>query len=299
MAMKKLIILVAPTGGNAVDHEGAHIPTTPQEIAEEAELCYEAGASVLHIHARDPETKQPTSDLAVFSEIVTRVRKKCDILIQTTTGMGLRSRKGSNALERPSHDERFGLMSLEPRQDLVTIALGSWDLWRPGGTYKENPTYQNPPSFLIDSIKAIRAKSFPWEMEIADMGFLNNALRLAQEGIFDANGTDFWLDYCLGFGAMPATPRHLLFAQEEGQRLFPNAKWAVLATGRDQFPMSVIGAAMGCDIVRIGFEDNIYLPDGRPARRNYELIEAMARIARDIGREVATVADARKIFGLN
>ena len=135
-------------------------------------------------------------------------------------------------------------------------------------------------------------------MEIADTGFLNNALRLAEEGAFDRKGTDFWLDYCMGFGAMPATARHLVFAQSEGERLFPQSKWAVLATGRDQFPMSILGASMGCDIVRIGFEDNIYLPDGRPARRNYELIEAMAEIARDIGREVATVDDAREIFGL-
>ena len=152
--------------------------------------------------------------------------------------------------------------------------------------------------FLIDNIKAIRAMGFPWEMEIADMGFLNNALRLAQEGVFDPKGTDFWLDYCLGFGAMPATARHLVFAQDEGQRLFPNAKWAVLATGRDQFPMSILGASMGCDIVRIGFEDNIYLPDGRPARQNHELITAMAHIARDLGREVASVNDAREIFGV-
>jgi 3-keto-5-aminohexanoate cleavage enzyme len=298
MANKKLIILVAPTGGNAVDREGAHVPTTPEEIAEEALRCYEAGASVLHIHARDRITKEPTSDLSVFSDIITRARKKCDILIQTTTGMGMRSSRKGNMLERPSHQERLGLMSLEPRQDLVTIALGSWDLWRPNGTYRENPTYQNPPSFLIDNIKAIKAKGFPWEMEIADMGFLNNALRLAQEGVFDPKGTDFWLDYCLGFGAMPATARHLVFAQDEGQRLFPNAKWAVLATGRDQFPMSILGASMGCDIVRIGFEDNIYLPDGRPALHNHELITAMARIARDLGRDVASVDDARKIFGL-
>jgi 3-keto-5-aminohexanoate cleavage enzyme len=298
MARNKLIILVAPTGGNAVDREGAHIPVTPQEIGEASERCYEAGASVVHIHARDPKTKAPTSDLAVFSDIIREVRARSDMLIQTTTGMGLRASSRGKILERPSHEERFGLMGLEPRQDLVTIPPGSWDLWRPGGSYAENPTYENPPGFLIRSIKAIREKGFPWEMEIADTGFLNNAVRLAEEGAFDRAGTDFWLDYCMGFGAMPASARHLVFAQSEGERLFPNAKWAILATGKDQFPMSVLGISMGCDIVRIGFEDNIYLPSGQPAKHNYELVEATARIARYLGRDIATVADAREIFGI-
>ena len=135
-------------------------------------------------------------------------------------------------------------------------------------------------------------------MEIADTGFLNNALRLAEEGIFDRHSTRFWLDYCMGFGAMPATARHLVFAQEEGRRLFPQARWAVLATDRDQFPMNTLGMAMGCDIVRVGFEDNIYLPDGKPARHNHELVHATAQIARALGREVASVEDAREIFGL-
>jgi 3-keto-5-aminohexanoate cleavage enzyme len=295
---KKLIVLVAPTGGNAVDREGAHIPTTSEEIAEEALLCQRAGASVIHIHARDPKTKIATGDHAVFSDIIRRIRAKCDILIQTTTGIGFQPTDNPARLTRPSHEERLGLLSIDPPQDLVTVAMGSWDLCRPGGTYRENPTYQNPPDFLIKNITAIVARNIPWEMEIADTGFLNNAWRLAEEGVFDRHDTRFFLDYCLGFGAMPPTPRHLIFAQEEGRRLFPQAKWAVLATGRDQFPLNTVGVAMGCDIVRVGFEDNIYLPDGRPARRNHEIVEAMVRISHDVGREVATVDEAREIFGI-
>ena len=78
---KKLIIISAPTGGNAVDREGTHVPTTPDEIAEEAFRSREAGAAVIHIHARDPKTKVVTSDLAVFSEIITKIRERCDVLI--------------------------------------------------------------------------------------------------------------------------------------------------------------------------------------------------------------------------
>jgi 3-keto-5-aminohexanoate cleavage enzyme len=298
MTKKKLVILVAPTGGNAVDREGAHVPTTAEEIAEEAQHCCEAGASVLHIHARDPKTKLATSDLSVFSDIIKRVRAKCDILIQTTTGIGMKPDEKTDRFYRPSHEERLGLLSIVPQQDLVTIAAGSWDLWRPEADYPATPTYQNPPHFLIKNIASIVAKKLPWELEIADTGFLYNALKLAEQGVFDRHDTSFWLDYCLGFGAMPATARHLIFAQEEGQRLFPQAKWSVLATSKDQFPMNTLGVAMGCDIVRVGFEDNIYLPDGKPARHNYQLVEAMARIARDCGRDVATVDEAKEIFGI-
>jgi 3-keto-5-aminohexanoate cleavage enzyme len=98
--------------------------------------------------------------------------------------------------------------------------------------------------------------------------------------------------------AMDREGAHVPVTPEEIARLFPQAKWAVLATDRDQFPMNTLGVAMGCDIVRVGFEDNIYLPDGKPARRNHELVAAMARIARDFGRDVATTDEAREIFGL-
>ena len=295
MTGKKLVIIVAPTGGNAMDREGAHVPVTPEEIAEESVRCREAGAAVIHIHARDRVTRQATGDLSVFAEIIRRIRSKCDVLIQTTTGIGIKSDE-----TRPGNQDRLGLLSVQPPQDLATIPPGSWDIWRPGGSsaYKPDATYHNTPAFLKKNIAAILARKIPWEMEIADTGFLSNALRLAESGVFDRHDASFWLDYCMGFGAMPATARHLVFAQEEGMRVFPQAKWAVLATDRDQFPMNTLGVAMGCDIVRVGFEDNIYLPDGKPARHNHELVAAMARIARDFGREPATTDEAREIFGI-
>lgn len=296
MAKKKLVIIVAPTGGNAFDREGAHVPVTPEEIAEEAYLCREAGAAVVHIHARDPKTKQASGDLAIFSDIIRRIRAKGDMLIQTTTGIGLTA-----DTTRPNDEARLGLLSIEPKQDLATIPPGTWDIWRPGSgnVYKPDATYHNTPAFLKKNIAAIVERGLPWEMEIADTGFLNNALRLAEQGVFDRHNNLFWLDYCMGFGAMPSSARHLVFAQAEGERLFPQAKWAVLASDRDQFPMNTVGVAMGCDIVRVGFEDNIYLPNGEPAKRNHELVAAMARIARDLGRDVATADEARKIFGIN
>jgi len=239
MAKKKLIILVAPTGGNAMDREGAQVPITPEQIAAKALRCREAGAAVVHIHARDPVSKQASGDPQIFSDIIKRIRAHCgNMLIQTTIGIGITGKE-----VRPGTDERLGLLALNPPQDLATIPPGSWDIWRPGGSsaYKPDATYQNTPALLRKNIAAIVAKGLPWEMEIADTGFLNNALRLADEGRFDRHSTNFWLDYCLGFGAMHATARHLVFAHDEGARIFPQAKWAVLATDRDQFPMKTLG----------------------------------------------------------
>ncbi len=297
MAGKKLIILVAPTG-NQVERDGAHIPTTPEEIGEEAFRCYEAGASVVHIHARDPETKRATGDRKIFGDIVARIKERCDILVQTTTSLGLKQDPVTKEWAWHSADDRMGLYSIEPRQDLLSCPLGSWEFIHPEGGQPNATTSLNGFKFLRKNIKAIVDSGLPWEMEIADMGFLHNAIRLADEGVFDRHAGNFWIDFVMGFGGMPANPRQLVYMAEEAQRLFPGVPWEVNATGRDQIPMNILGASMGCDIVRVGFEDSVYLPNGKPAKHNFEVVEAMARIARDLGREIATAAEARQILGV-
>ncbi len=244
MAKNKLIILVAPNGGNAVDHEGAKIPISPEEIAEEAALCREAGAAVVHIHARNVQTKEATGDPKVFGDIITRIRSKTDLLIQTTGGIGIKHDQ-----TRPTDEERLGILTIKPAQDLATIPLGTWDFGRPTPPYKAL-TFPNTPGFIRKGIAAMVAKKIPFEMEIADIGFINNAVRYAAEGVFDRNARYFWCDLVMGFGAMPPNARHMVFAQAEIQRNFPNAMLQVVATERDQFPMCILAASLGFDIVR-------------------------------------------------
>lgn len=296
MQANKLIILVAPTG-NQVERDGIMLPTTPDEIAEESRLCHEAGASVIHIHARDPKTKAASGDLKLFGEIVARIKERSDILVQTTTSLGLKRDAKTGEMVWHSAEERLGLLSIEPSQDLLSCPLGSWEFIHPEGGQPNPTTMVNSFVFLRENIAHIVRKGIPWEMEIAEVGFLHNAARLAEEGVLDPNAGNFWLDYIMGFGGMPATARQLVFMAEEGKRLFPKAKWEVNATGPDQFRMDILGASMGCDIVRVGFEDNVRLPNGRTARRNHELVEAMADLARSLGREIATVAEARAMLG--
>ncbi len=297
MAAKKLIILVAPTG-NQIARETSHVPTSPEEIGEEALRCYQAGASVVHIHARDPETKRASGDMKIFGEIVSRIKERCDVLVQTTTSLGLKQDPVTKQWVWHSAEERMGLFDIRPRQDLLSCPLGSWEFIHPEGGQGSATTSVNSFEFLRKNISAIVKSGLPWEMEIAEVGFLHNAVRLAQEGVYDPSSRNFWLDFIMGFGGMPATPRQLIYMVDEAQRLFPGVPWEVNATGRDQFPMNTLGAALGCDIVRVGFEDSIYLPNGKPARHNFEVVEAMARIAQDVGREIATVEEARQILGI-
>jgi 3-keto-5-aminohexanoate cleavage enzyme len=293
---KKIVILAALTGGTQVDRDGAKVPTTPQEIADAAYACYREGASVVHIHARD-EQNQPTGDLKVFSEIISRIREKCDVLIQTTNGIGSRRDAGGNLL-RPTEEERMALLTIEPRQDLFSIGGGSWDFFHPGVPNQNRFSFVNSEDFLRKTIPTVMKTGGALEFEITEPSFLQKFRRLGDEGVFNPTKDRFWLDYCFGFGGMPANVRAFSYVVDEGQRLFPGARWQVLATHTDQFAMNTIGLLSGCDIVRVGFEDNLHLPDGRVAKHNDELVVAMARIAQLHGRDPATVAEARQVFGL-
>ena len=297
MNQKKVAIVVALTGGTQQDREGAKVPTTPQEIADETYRCYQAGASSVHIHARD-EKKAATGDIKVFAEIMRLIREKCDILIQTTNGIGSRHDPLTGAIIRPTEEERLALLHLEPRQDLFSIAGGSWDFFHPGVPDQNQFSFLNPTEFLRKKIPAVHAAGSSIEFEIVQVSFLDRLKRLADEGVFNINENRYWLNYCFGFGGMEPTPRAFAFALDEGRRIFPNAKWQVTASDRSMFPINTMALLEGCDIVRVGFEDNIYLPNGKAAAHNHNQVEAMVRISREFGREPATVAEARKIYGL-
>jgi len=293
---KKLVILAAITGGSQQDRDGAKVPCTPQEIADEAFRCYQAGASVVHVHARDKD-KQPTGDISMFKEIITRIRDKCDMLIQTTNGIGSKKDPVTGQIVRPTEDDRLGVLRLEPKQDLFSIAGGSWDFYHPGVPGKNEFSFANSTEFLQKYVPAA-LKRGALEFEITESSALYKLRRLADEGMFDSQKDRYWFDLCLGFGGMPATPRALVQTVDEMGRLFPGAPWQICATHTDQFPLSTMALLMDCDIVRVGFEDNIHLPDGSVARHNGELCEAIAKIGQTFGREPASVADARQVFGL-
>lgn len=293
----KVIIVAAVNGGMQQSREGAHVPVTPAEIAEEALRCWQAGAAVIHVHARGPDGKN-SGDPALYAEIISRIRDKCPILIQTTNGIGVRRDPATGGFIWPTDQERKGLLHLEPRQDLFGIATGSADFYNPEGGYPEDTPFVNSIDLLRYTIRKVYEMGAALEYEVVEASALHRLLRLADEGVFDRNRKNVWLLHGGGFGSIPPVARNIIFAIDEGQRLFPEAIWGATGTGKDQMWIGTMGLAMGCDAVRVGFEDNIYRANGTAARFNADLVEEIARIGAVYGREPATVDDARAIFDL-
>lgn len=297
MGKKNVIVVVAVNGGMQQDRDGAHVPCTPIEIADEAYRCYQAGAAVVHVHARDAEGRN-SADPKIYGEIIERVRAKCDILIQTTNGIGVRRDPRTEALTWPSDEERLQLLAVEPRQDLFGIAAGSTDFYHPEGGYPGETPYVNSVELLRSTIEAVYKIGAALEYEVVEASSLHRLLRLAEQGVFDRRRKNLWLLHGGGFGATPPIARNIIFSIDEGQRLFPDAKWGVVGTGKDQSWIGALGLSLGCDTVRVGFEDSIYLPDGTVAAYNWQQVEAIVKVAKLFGREPATVSEARATFAL-
>jgi 3-keto-5-aminohexanoate cleavage enzyme len=293
----KLIITVAINGGMQQDRDGAVIPKQPEEIGEAAARCWEAGASMIHVHARDAQGRN-SGDKTIYGEIIRQIRARSPILIQTTNGIGVRRDPQTGQFIWPTDSERLGLLDLDPAQDLFGIAAGSADFFNPEGGYPEETPYVNSPALLKQTIAAVYKKGSALEYEVTEAITLHRLLRYAREGLFDRDRDNMWLLHGGGFGATPPIARNVLFGIDEGLRLFPRAIWGVTATGRDMFRIVTLGLSLGCDLVRVGFEDGIHLPDGRVARDNSEMVRAAAGIAAIYGLSPATVEEARARFGI-
>ncbi len=196
----------------------------------------------------------------------------------------------------PSDKERLGLLSLEPRQDLFGIAAGSADFHNPEGGYPAETPYVNSPELLRATIERVYAMGSALEYEVVEASSLHRLMRYAREGLFDATRKNIWLLHGGGFGATPPIARNVIFNIDEGLRLFPQAIWGVTGTGRDMFRLGALGLSMGCDLVRVGFEDGIHLASGKPARNNRQMVEEIVRIAALFGLNPATVEEAKARF---
>lgn len=293
----KVMITVALNGGMQQDRDGAIIPKQPDEIGEAAARCYEAGASVVHVHARDKDGKN-SGDKAIYSQIIQEIRARSPILIQTTNGIGVRRDPKTGQLHWPDDTERLGLLAIQPQQDLFGIAAGSADFYNPEGGYPGETPYVNSPELLRKTIEAVYAKGSALEYEVIEASTLHRLLRYANEGLFDRDRDNVWLLHGGGFGSTPPIARNVIFSIDEGQRLFPKAIWGVTGTGRDMFRIVTLGLSMGCDLVRVGFEDGVHLPDGSVGRHNSDMVKAAVEIAKFYGMAPATVAEARARFRL-
>ncbi len=272
--MDKLIVTAGLTGSRINKEQTPHIPVAPDEIVGAGIEAWRAGASVLHVHVRDPETGLGTQDLRVFAPVVEQLRAETDaVLCLTTSGI-----PGRNL----PVEERLAPLDLRP--ELASFDAGSVNT--PAGVFL------NPPEFL-DALaaKALELGVKP-ELECFDAGHVVTCLRYLADGKLRA---PLHFQFVLGapYG-MPATAASLVYLTG---MLPPDATWSVIGIGRAQTPMAALAIAMGGH-ARVGLEDNIYYAKGELATSNAQLVERVVRLAADLGREVATPGEARGILRL-
>ena len=273
--MHKTIITVAVCGSVPTKEMNPAVPYTPKEIADSAIDSYKAGATIAHIHVRDPETGVPTSDISLFSEVVDRIRNSCDMIINlTTSGINL---KGENVIEQ----------RLEPVKLLPEIC--SFDI---GSMNFQHRPFINSPEWGRLAAKRMREYGIKPEIEVFDMGHIRQAKHWLKEGLIDDPP---YFQLCMGAGwGIEATPENLLVMKNA---LPPGVIWSVLGVGRMQLPMITMAMLSGGH-VRVGFEDNIYLRRGELLKSNAQIVEVAANIIQQLQGEVANTNEAREILGL-
>lgn len=273
--MNKTIITVAVCGSVPTKEMNPAVPYTPKEIADSAIDSYKAGATIAHIHVRDPETGVPTSDISLFSEVVDRIRNSCDMIINlTTSGINL---KGENVIEQ----------RLEPVKLLPEIC--SFDI---GSMNFQHRPFINSPEWGRLAAKRMREYGIKPEIEVFDMGHIRQAKHWLKEGLIDDPP---YFQLCMGAGwGIEATPENLLVMKNA---LPPGVIWSVLGVGRMQLPMITMAMLSGGH-VRVGFEDNIYLRRGELLKSNAQIVEVAANIIQQLQGEVANTNEAREILGL-
>lgn len=272
--MEKLMITVAVTGSGPTRENNPNIPYSPAEIADEIVRSYEAGASITHVHVRDPKTGAPAFEMDYFCEVRDRVRSRCDILLNfTTSSFNL---TGENVME-----QRVGPTALGP--DLCTLDIGSMNI--------RNRLFINPPEWGPFCIKVARERGVKPELESFDTGHIRLYENLINDGLISS---PYFFQLCMGTaGGIGARSKNFLFMIESLPE--KDVVWSALGIGRHQFPIAVMSIINGGH-VRVGFEDNIYLSRGVLANSNAELVEKVVRLAKELGRDIATPDDARRIL---
>ena len=268
--MEKLIITVAPTGSLPTKKDTPHVPVTPQEVIQDTYDCYNAGASVVHIHARDSEQK-PAHDIAFFTETVAGIREKCNIIVQISTGG-----RASQGYETRAH-----ALSLKP--EMASLTTGSVNF--------PTSAYVNEPALIEYLAKIMQDNGIKPEMEIFDVSMITNALDLLKKGLVSA---PLHFDFVMGLkGAIPFSMKNYVHLMES---IPAGSTWTVAGVARAQLELLPLSILTGGH-VRVGLEDNIYYNKGELAT-NAQLVARAVRLAKELGREVATPDEARRIMNL-
>lgn len=288
--MRKVIITCAITGGHGDFAKVPDFPITPEEIARDCLRARAAGAAVVHIHVRNPETGQHSGELDLFRDVVRRVRQSgSDVLINLTTGWGGRyvpspanPQVGGPGTNLASPERRLRhVVDLQP--NICTLDVGSLNFGE--------QIFVGFPPHIREMAAAIRDAGVKPEIECFELGHITQARSLIDAGLVTG---DPLFQLCLGIpNAAPATPETLMAMRT---MLPPNANWAAFAVGRLSFDLVALSTLLGGH-VRVGLEDNLYMGRGEFAT-NEKLVAKASDIITSLGRSIATPAEAAGIIGL-
>ncbi|MFV0517610.1 MAG: 3-keto-5-aminohexanoate cleavage protein [Aminipila sp.] len=272
-SMKKTIITVATTGAWPTKEDNPNIPMTPQEIAEDVNECYKAGAAICHLHMRDNEGKG-TMDTAKFEETVKLIKEKCDIVINCTT---------SGDLNATDETRQAHLRSIKP--ELASYDCGSMN-------WQHNSLFINHPKFLEELGITMQECGVKPEIEIFDAGMIYNSTYYLKKGILKE---PLHYQFVLGAaGGSAATVENLVYLKN----LIPEGStWSALGVGKGHVPIMMAAIAMGGH-VRVGMEDNVFYTPGTLAESNAQLVTRASEFIKLAGNQVATATDAREILGV-
>jgi uncharacterized protein (DUF849 family) len=288
--VEKVIVTVALVGGITTREKNPNVPMTPKEIAESAIESYHAGAAICHVHVRDPETHEPSSKFELYQEVLERIREKCDMIVNLSTGFGGRllydpgaKDQSWDTLQLKNPEERVEhVVKLKP--ELCSLDVGTLNFGQ--------RAFVNLVSIVEKMATMIKEVGTKPELEIFDIGNIRIANHLVSKGLVEKPPL---FQLCLGIPwGIEATVENLVYMRNNLPR---DALWYAFSIGSNHFTMAAASVIMGGHI-RVGFEDNIYIKKDTLATSNAQMVTKVVDIAKLMDREVASAQEARQILKL-
>jgi len=300
--MSKIIISCAVTGAIHTPTMSEYLPITPEEIAESSIAAAEAGAAIIHLHARDPKTGAPTPDPAVFMQFLPRIKQSSDAVVNITTGGGLGmtvdERLAGPILASPEMCSlNMGSMNFNISRAASKITEWKHDWEKPYLERTDDFIFRNTFKDIARVVEVMgKGHGTRFEFECYDIGHLYNLAYMLEQKVVEP---PLFVQSIFGIlGGVGADPQNLMFMRETANRLFGDQYvWSVLAAGRHQMAFTTMAGILGGN-VRVGLEDSLYISKGKLAKSNAEQVAKIKRILEDLSYEIATPAEAREILKL-
>jgi 3-keto-5-aminohexanoate cleavage enzyme len=278
MPENKVVITVAQTGALVSKKMNPSVPEQPDEIAQSSYDCYNEGAAIVHIHARDKNNVN-SGDPAIFKDIHDRIRQKCNVIIQDSTG------GGANL----TVEQRTGCLEAYPEMASLNMGTLVRTIGEAAGT-----VWMNTRADIEGFAKRMNQFGVKPEMEVYNLAMLEEVEILLQKGLLKP---PYNVNLILGMAYQGAHAGNHMFLNAYLKSLPENCYFNTLGVGKSQTTLGTLGMIMGGN-VRVGLEDNVYYSKGQLATSNAQLVARMVRIARELGKEPCTPAEARELFGL-